>query len=138
MGIAFGLKRIDQFTPPPHPVLSVDGRCRGTAFVADSVLSRGIGMLGTPDPRDDEMLILVPCSSVHGVGLRCTIGVAFVDAAGIVMRVVDPLPWWGARMRGAHAVVEARSGVLAPLRPGDTISVDDDHVFPLRGNSASR
>lgn len=95
-------------------------------------------MLGTPDPSDDELLILLPCAAVHGVGLRCSIGVAFVDAAGVVMRVVDPLPWRGARVRGAHAVVEARTGVLAALRPGDTISVDDDHVFPLRGNSASR
>ena len=111
---------------------------RGRAYVADGVVSRAVGMLGTPDPNDDELLILLPCAAVHGVGLRCSIGVVFVDAAGVVMRVVDPLPWWGARMRGAHAVVEARSGVLAALRPGDTISVDDDHVFPLRGNSASR
>jgi len=108
------------------------------SVLADGLVTRAVGMLGTPDLRMDEALILSPCSSVHGVGLRCTIGVAFVDAAGIVMRVVDPLPWWGARMRGARAVVEARSGVLAPLRPGDTISVDDDQVFPLRGNSASR
>lgn len=108
------------------------------SVLADGLVTRAVGMLGTPDLRMDEALILSPCSSVHGVGLRCCIGVVFVDAAGIVMRVVDPLPWWGARMRGAHAVVEARSGVLAPLRPGDTLSVDDDRVFPLRGNSASR
>lgn len=108
------------------------------AVLADGPVSRAIGVLGTSDLRMDEALVLAPCSSVHGIGLRCVIGVVFVDAAGTVLRVVDPLPWWGARLRRAHAVIEARSGVLAALRPGDTISVDDEHIFPLRGNSASR
>ena len=131
--------------------MRIDRRCRPVglmtaerlatplaAVLADGIVTRAVGMLGTPDLRMNEALILSPCSSVHGVGLRCRIGVVFVDASGVVMRVVDPLPWRGARVRGAHAVVEARTGVLAALRPGDTISVDDDHVFPLRGNSASR
>jgi uncharacterized membrane protein (UPF0127 family) len=108
------------------------------AFVADTPVARAIGMLATPDLGVDEALVLVPCSAVHGIGLRCAIGVAFVDETGVVMRVVDPLPWWGARMPGAHAVIEACTGVLAGLRPGDTIAVEDDHVFPLRGNSASQ
>ena len=130
--------RIDRLCRPAAVTFTSARDFRGRAYVADGVVSRAVGMLGTPDPSDDELLILLPCAAVHGVGLRCSIGVAFVDAAGVVMRVVDPLPWRGARVRGAHAVVEARTGVLAALCPGDTISVDDDHVFPLRGNSASR
>jgi uncharacterized membrane protein (UPF0127 family) len=130
--------RIDRTCRPVGLVTGQRFAAPLVAVVADGPVTRAIGVLGTPDLRLDEALILLPCSSVHGVGLRCSIGVAFVDAAGAVMRVVDPLPWWGARVRGAHAVVEARSGVLASLRPGDTISVDDDHVFPLRGNSASQ
>lgn len=117
--------------------LVVGSRCIAPrAYVADGLVSRFVGMLGTPDLALDEALILVPCASVHGIGLRCPIGVAFVTRAGVVLRVVDPLPWWGARVNGAHAVIEARTGVLAALCPGDTVEMDDERLFPLRGNSA--
>ena len=131
--------------------LRIDRRCRPAGFltasplalqprlmVADRFGTRVIGLLGTPDLRSDEALILLPCAAVHGIGLRCAIGVAFVDRRGVVLRVVDPLPRWGACARGAHAVIEARAGVLAALVPGDTVAVDDETIFPLRGNSALR
>lgn len=106
------------------------------ATIADRFIPRAVGMLGTRDLADDEVLILVPCCAVHAVGMRCAIGAAFVDHAGTVLRVVDPLPWWGARTRGAHAVIEAAAGVLVDLAPGDTVRVDDVSIFPHRGNSA--
>lgn len=103
------------------------------AYVADRAVARLVGMLGTADPAHDEALVLVPCAAVHGVGLRASIGVAFADRRGFVLRVVDPLPWRGASCRGAHAVIEAASGVLAVV-PGDRMTLGDGSVFPHGGS----
>lgn len=102
-------------------------------YVAEGALSRLVGMLGTPDPGGDEALVLAPCRSVHCMGMRAQIGAVFVDANGLVLRVVDPLPRRGASARGARAVLEARTGVLAALRPGDTVRLPGCNVFPLAG-----
>ena len=78
-------------------------------------------MLGTPDLRGDEALWIDRCAAVHTALLRPPIGVAFVDARGRVLRVVDPLPRnRAAACRGARAAVECREGVLraAGVRPG--------------------
>jgi len=96
------------------------------------MLARLVGFLGTPDPAGDEALILVPCRSVHGIGLRVRIEAAFVDRCGVVLRVVDPLPARGASCRGAHAVIEARSGALR-LVPGDRVWLTGDSLFPHGG-----
>ena len=132
-----GRLRCDRIARPAGRLRAAGRATAPRVFVADTPLARAIGMLGTPDPDDDEALLLVPCSAVHGMGLRCEIGAIFADRRGVVLCVVDPLPWWGARVRGAHAVIEARAGVLSHLCPGDTIAADDDRIFPLGGNSTA-
>lgn len=100
--------------------------------VADRTVPRLVGMLGTPDPAPGEALALVPCNWVHGLGLRAPIAAAFVDSAGRVLRVVDPLPRRGARCRRAACVLEAASGTLG-VRPGDVLHADAGPLFPLGG-----
>jgi uncharacterized membrane protein (UPF0127 family) len=133
-----GALRIDRRCRAAGVITAVPFALQPRLMVADRVITRAVGVLGTPDLRTDEALILLPCAAVHGIGLRCAIGAAFVDRQGVVLHVVDPLPWWGARVRGAYAVIEARAGVLAALVPGDTVEVDDETIFPLRGNFALR
>jgi len=126
--------RIDLIARPVGALCRDDGMVIAErTYVAEGALSRLVGMLGTPDPAGDEALVLAPCRAVHGVGLRARIGAAFVDAHGTVLRVVDPLPRRGASARGARVVLEARTGVLAALRPGDTVWLPGCHVFPLAG-----
>jgi uncharacterized protein len=108
------------------------------AWVATTAWSRFVGLLGTPDLQHDEALVLVPCAAVHAVGMRVAIGAAFLDAHGRVLRVVDPLPRAGARVRGAHAVVEARAGVLPAVRPGMVMGLTAGTLFPHRGKFAAR
>ena len=110
----------------------------GRAWIAHSPWARFVGLLGTPRLPRSDVLVLERCSAVHGVGLRVRIGVAFVDAHGEVRRVIDPLPWWGARARGATAVLETASGVLAGVRPGDHIRITGASLFPHRGNFIAR
>lgn len=108
------------------------------AWLADTACTRLVGLLGTPDLGDDEALVLAPCASVHGVGLRVAIGAAFINARGVVLAVVDPLPRRGAWVRGARAVVEARSGVLRGVRPGDVLRLTGCTVFPHGGTFDAR
>ncbi len=128
-----GRVRIDRIATPAGALMVADDRVVASrALIADGPIGRLIGMLGTPDPGDDEALVLVPCAAVHGVGLRARIGVAFVDRAGVVLRTVDPLPMRGARCPGAYAVIEAATGVLA-LRPGERVTVTGGAHFPHDG-----
>ncbi|MSO44215.1 MAG: DUF192 domain-containing protein [Thermoleophilia bacterium] len=101
--------------------------------MADRTFPRLVGLLGTPDLRPDEAVVITRCAAVHAVGMRVSIGVAFVDRQGVVVRVVDPLPRRGARMRGATTVIEATAGVLAGVTPGVRVHLPNVHLFPHRG-----
>ncbi|MBM3665804.1 MAG: hypothetical protein FJW92_08435 [Actinobacteria bacterium] len=134
--------RIDQVGRRGGTLMASPGRVvAARAHVADRARARLVGMLGTPDPGRHEAVVLVPCAAVHGVGLRSRIGAVFVDRHGRVLRVVDPLPRRGASCRGAHAVIEAASGVLA-LAPGDRVWLTGARLFPhgglFRGRSGGR
>jgi uncharacterized membrane protein (UPF0127 family) len=118
-----GRLRVDRLAGSPA-ALEADGTLLAArCYLARTALARLVGLLGTPDLAPDEALWLERCSSVHAVGLRAPIGVAFLDGEGRVLRVVDPLPRGrAAAARGARAVVECRAGVLAPLAPGALLS----------------
>jgi uncharacterized membrane protein (UPF0127 family) len=90
------------------------GRCH----VASGLLARTVGLLGTAGLEPDEAVWIEPCASVHTLGMRFPLAVAFVAADGRVLRVVDPLPVWrAASARGARAVVEAGAGAFAGRVP---------------------
>ncbi len=92
--------------------LVLDGRPVAVTDVADTYLARLRGMLGrSPLP---EAMLLVPCTSVHGVGMRSDLDVAFVARDGEVLRtgVLRPRAFLGAP-RGTRAVLEAPAGAFA-------------------------
>ena len=92
--------------------------------LAESRRARARGLLG----RDgiDGALLLTPARSVHTLGMRFPIDVAFCDADMQVLRLVTmhryrmSRPVWRARM-----VIEAEAGAFARwnLRPGDRLEV---------------
>jgi uncharacterized membrane protein (UPF0127 family) len=92
--------------------------------VADSAPSRLRGLLGRD--RFDGALLLTPAKSVHTVGMRFPIDVAFCDKELVVLQTLCLrryrvcLP----RLR-AHAVLEAEAGAFERwrLRPGDQLEV---------------
>jgi hypothetical protein len=101
-----------------------DGRVVASLEVATSVRDRTRGLLG----RDgiEGALLLSPASSVHTLGMRFAIDVAFCDAR---MRVLDavtmrPNRIGRPRLRSRH-VVEAEAGQFARwgLRRGDRLTV---------------
>ncbi len=106
------------------PQLLREGQVVAPVEVATSVRDRARGLLG----RDgiEGALLLSPASSVHTLGMRFAIDVAFCDAR---MRVLDAVTMRPNRIgrprpRSRH-VIEAEAGQFARwgLRRGDRLEV---------------
>jgi len=94
--------------------------------MADRWWSRLRGLLGRPAPVPGEGLLLVPCRSVHMVGMRYALDVAFVDHDGTVVATYHALPP-GSRTswhRRARAALELPVGTLrrTNTREGDALT----------------
>jgi len=101
-----------------------DGEVLASVEVAESRRARSRGLLG----RDgvDGALLLRPCRSVHTVGMRFAIDVAFCDDDLRVLRVVTmPRHRLSRLVWRSRAVIEAEAGAFARwgLQPGDTLEV---------------
>ncbi|SPE25137.1 conserved hypothetical protein [Burkholderiales bacterium] len=82
--------------------------------IADSFLTRALGLLVGPPLAQDEALFIAPCSSIHTIGMRYAIDVAFVDRDARVVRVFSQVRAGRIRVaRGARAVLELRAGAAA-------------------------
>jgi uncharacterized protein len=101
-----------------------DGEVLASLEVAGSRRARSRGLLG----RDgvEGALLLRPCRSVHTVGMRFPIDVAFCDDELQVLRVVTMPRYRLSRLVWrSRAVIEAEAGAFARwgLRPGDKLEV---------------
>ncbi len=71
-----------------------------------------------------EALLIVPCNSVHTVGMRYPLDVVFLDRGGTVVGCRERVgPWRGSAARGARATLELYAGGIARLAivPGDRL-----------------
>jgi len=101
-----------------------DGEVLASLEVAGTRRARSRGLLG----RDgvDGALLLRPCRSVHTVGMRFPIDVAFCDDDLRVLRVVTMRRHRLSRLVWrSRAVIETEAGAFARwgLRPGDQLEV---------------
>jgi uncharacterized protein len=111
-----------------------DGEVLASLEIASSRRTRSRGLLG----RDglDGALLLRPCRSVHTVGLRFPIDVAFCDGDMTVLRVARMGRFRvSSPVLRARAVIEAEAGAFARwnLRPGDRLEIkggDDGEPAP--------
>ena len=104
-----------------------DGEVLASLEVASSRRARRRGLLG----RDgiDGALLLRPCRSVHTVGMRFPIDVAYCDAHMTVLKVARMGRFrMGVPVPRSHCVIEAEAGTFARwrLRPGDQLDVKGD------------
>jgi uncharacterized membrane protein (UPF0127 family) len=82
--------------------------------LADGWLSRLRGMLGRPMPGEGEGLLLTPCRSIHMLGMRYPLDVAFLDRTGAVVAIypsVAPGLTTRGHRKAAHAL-ELSAGAL--------------------------
>jgi uncharacterized membrane protein (UPF0127 family) len=78
--------------------------------------SRAIGLLATARLDDPCGLWIEPCRSIHTFWMRYAIDVVFVDADGVVTKVVPELrPWRMAACRRARTTLELRAGLAREL-----------------------
>lgn len=104
--------------------LTVDDRPVADVEVADTVLTRARGLLfrrALP-----EALLLRPCSSVHGAGMRVPLDVALLSADLAVLGTQVLRPWAVTRpRRGVTQVLEAPAGSFERwgLREGSRLAL---------------
>ncbi|MBW3579571.1 MAG: DUF192 domain-containing protein [Actinobacteria bacterium] len=101
-----------------------DGEVLAPLEVAETVAARSRGLLG----RDgiDGALLLRPAMSVHTLGMRFDIDVAFCDAELVVVATTGMARWrLGAPRLRARSILEAEAGAFDRwgLRPGDALEV---------------
>jgi uncharacterized membrane protein (UPF0127 family) len=103
-----------------------DGEVLASLEVADSRPSRRRGLLGRES--FDGALLIVPARSVHTIGMRFPIDVAWLDADLTVLRTACLSPRRMSRpVMGAHSVLEAAAGSFASweLRVGQQLERED-------------
>jgi uncharacterized membrane protein (UPF0127 family) len=103
-----------------------EGQVLASVEVAESFRGRIVGLLG----RDgvEGALLLRPAWSVHTLGLRFPIDVAFLDRDLRVLRTTTMRPWrLGRPMLSSRAVLEAEAGAFASweLAVGDALELRD-------------
>ena len=97
---------------PERRILLVDGRAVGTVEVARAFRDRSRGLLG----RDgiNGALLLEPAMSVHTIGMRFSLDVAFCDRHHRVLAIRQMRPGRMTRPRArCRAVLEAERGSFA-------------------------
>ena len=102
---------------------------QGTAlprvWQARSAWDRGRGLLGRAPLEWDEGLWIEPCSSVHTVGMGYALDLAYLDAQGVIQKLVENVvPWRVSFGFGARTTLEMRGGQLqrCAWRVGDQLS----------------
>lgn len=96
-------------------------------IVAGNFYSRFIGLLGCRELPPGRGLLLKPCNSVHTLGMRFSIDVAFIDDRGILCLLIHEMPPCRISpiVRRASCVIEAPAGTFrrTPTRPGDILQI---------------
>jgi uncharacterized protein len=102
-----------------------DGEVLASLDVARTRRERRRGLLGRDGIKG--ALLLSPARSVHTLGMRFPIDVAWCDADMTVLRVATVPRWRITRaVRGARSVIEAEAGSFERwgLRVGDQLDVE--------------
>lgn len=103
-----------------------DARVLASAEIAGSRRDRGRGLIGRESV--DGAFVLPRCRWVHTMGMKVPLDVAYLDAEGVVVKVVRMPPRRiGAPVWAARTVVEAEAGAIERwgLHLGDVVEVRD-------------
>lgn len=83
----------------------------------NSFLERMRGLLGSPPLKENEGLLIVPCSSVHTFGMSYAIDLVFLDKHWTIVKTVNALkPWRLAASSAASMVLELAADRIDQLQ----------------------
>jgi uncharacterized protein len=105
--------------------LTRDTVLASAAEIADRGATRRKGLLGRSGLRDGEGLWIVPCESVHTIGMQFAIDLVYLDRNHRVRKVRSSVPAW--RMSAcllAHSVLELPAGTIER-----TETMAGDHIL---------
>ena len=92
-------------------------------IIADTFFTRLRGLLFRRPLTAGEGLVLIPCSSIHTLGMSYTIDAVFLDADYRIVRVVRSLsPGKAKAASGARMVLELADGGAVDMKEGDQLS----------------
>lgn len=95
-----------------------------TVWKTETAWDRARGLLARPPLEWGQALWIEPCNNVHTMGMTYALDLAFLDAHGIIKKMVrDVKPLRMAAARGAKVTLEMRSGQLdrLALKLGDAV-----------------
>lgn len=94
--------------------------------VARNPWSRTVGLLGRASLAPDEGLWIDGCSAIHTLGMRATLDVIFLDAAGAVVRIASGIAPNRPVVRCAHArtVLELGAAAARAIALGDRLVLE--------------
>ncbi len=86
--------------------------------VADTFFTRLKGLLGKTDFASDEGLLIIPCQSVHSVGMKFSIDVVFLDNDRQVVALLEKMrPFRCSKFyRDAKMALEIKEGKIQEMR----------------------
>jgi uncharacterized membrane protein (UPF0127 family) len=100
--------------------------------VADNVLTRLVGLLRDDRLEPGDGLWILPCNSIHSVGMRFLFDAVFLDKKLRVAHLISEMkPWRASKMVfSAHSVLELPAGAISTsgTRLGDQfeMKLEDD------------
>jgi uncharacterized membrane protein (UPF0127 family) len=108
--------------------LSRDADLADHAQLADNFWRRFLGLMGRAGLEPGDGLVIVPCNSVHMLGMRFPLDILHLDKDGTVLRAISdlkpnrlgPLVW------RSHVTVELPAGTLAATGTvaGDRVALE--------------
>jgi uncharacterized membrane protein (UPF0127 family) len=108
--------------------LSRDADLADRASIADSFWRRLRGLLGRDGLEPGEGLVIVPCTSVHMLGMRFPLDVLHLDKSGTVLKALPDLKpgRFGPMVWRSHMAVELPAGTIAATGtvPGDRVALE--------------
>ncbi len=96
--------------------------------VARSFWERFSGLLFSACPKEKEGLLFENCNSIHCMFMRYSIGVIFLDKAGLLKKKIDNLkPWRFAFCKNAWYTIELNPDYCKSLdlKIGDQLEVQN-------------
>ena len=127
------------FASHPYPIVRVESLPSGTTVagrvqVAGTSALRRKGLLAHTSLGADDGLWIVPCESVHTIGMKFPIDLVYLDRNHRVRKRRPNVPSWRFSVcLSAHSVLELAAGTIA--RTG--LHVDDQlQLIPLEADGA--
>jgi uncharacterized protein len=107
------------------------------AELADTPISRLVGLLSRSSLSPGEALVFIPGNSIHTFFMRFTIDVIFLDRHNRVIRAISRLRPW--RMTAVYfssrSCIELPAGTIESTgtSPGDSLSLGTS-LLPIKGH----